>query len=140
MPLRKPESADECIYFTQRDLGEAQQGFAMTWVFRENCPKCGKALMGKPKDERGKAKIRAKEYTCPSCKYTADKKEYEETLTANIEYTCPKCRFSGETQIPFRRKKIQGIDTLRFQCAKCNVIIDITKKMKEKKGEDTGEE
>ena len=140
MALRKPESMDECIYFTQRSLGDQQQGFAMVWVFKQNCPKCKKALMGKPKDKKGKTLIRAKEYTCPSCGYTAEKKAYEETLTASIEYTCPSCMNSSEKEIPFRRKKIEGIDTLRFQCDKCKANIDITKKMKRKKSEDAADD
>jgi len=140
MALKKPQSADECVYFTQRGLGANQEGEAVVWVFREMCPKCKKALMGKPKDKKGKTLIRAKEYVCPACGYTLGADAYGETLTANIEYTCPFCKYKGEIQIPFKRKKVQMFDeikmkkkmveSLRFQCEKCKKNIDITKKMK----------
>ena len=87
--------------------------------------------MGKPKDEKtGKPKIRAKEYVCPECGHSEEKKEYEETLTAEIKYTCPKCGNEGEIEIPFKRKKIDGTDALVFNCQQCNEKILITKKMK----------
>jgi len=137
MSLRQPESMDECIYFTKRSIGE--DGSVTAWVFKEKCTKCGKALMGKPV-EKGKVKIRAKEYVCPECGYTVEKGEYEDTLTASITYRCPHCQAEGEAQIPFKRKKIQlvneetgkkkAVDALRFQCEKCGKDIDVTKKMK----------
>lgn len=126
---------EECVYFTRRVKPQV-----VAWVFREQCPKCKKALMGKPRDASGKVKIRAKEYVCPECRYTVEKQTYEDTLTANIQYTCPKCSHSGELQIPFKRKKIRifdeeegketTVDTLQFQCQKCGEKINITKKMK----------
>jgi len=139
MVLRQPESMDECVYYTKRNIGK--DGKATVWVFREKCPKCGKALMGKPKDEKtGKVKIRANEYQCPECKFMIKKEEYEDTLKANIMYTCPKCHFEGELQIPFKRKKTQifdeekqkkvSADALVFHCEKCNEKIAVTKKMK----------
>lgn len=139
MTLKFPESMEECIYFTRRKLDE--KGSAAAWVFREKCPKCKKSFMGKPRDEKtGKVKIRAKEYVCPSCKYTMELGAYEDTLTANIQYTCPYCGFSGEHQMSFKRKKVQlfdeetqkkkSADALKFQCAKCKKDILITKKMK----------
>ncbi|MBW2969756.1 hypothetical protein KY309_03785 [Candidatus Woesearchaeota archaeon] len=128
MALKLPESMDECVYFTQRTI---DKGHVKCWVFRENCPKCGKALMGKPRDKDGAVKIRAKEYVCPECGHTVEKKEYEETLTANVIYTCPYCGYKGEIQIPFKRRKYQGADALVFQCEKCKAKIAITKKMKE---------
>ena len=122
---------EECVYFTRRQLNE--KGKVVCWVFREKCPKCNKALMGKPVDSKtGKPKIRAKIYICPECGYEIDKREYEDSLIANIQYTCPKCGYEGEIQVPFKRKKIKGVDTLRFQCEKCKSNIDITKKMVEK--------
>lgn len=138
MSLKEPTSMDECVYFTQRSIGN---GHVKCWVFKEPCPKCGKALMSKPRDEKtGKPKIRAKEYQCSECGYTVPKEEYEETLTTNIKYTCPKCGFSGEIQIPFKRKKVKifdeekqkeiTADSLRFKCSKCKENIDITKKIK----------
>src|SRR5574342_1207024 len=102
---------EELIYFTNRSI---DSGKARVWVFKELCPKCKKGMMGKPTDKSGKVLIRAKEYKCPNCGYTADKKGYEETLTANIQYTCPHCKHQGEAQIPFKRKKVMGVDSLRF--------------------------
>jgi len=65
MALQEPKSMDECVYFTNRLLGN---GKIRAWVFREQCPKCGKGLMGKPRDPKtGRAKIRSEEYVCPSC-------------------------------------------------------------------------
>ena len=138
MNLFEPKSVDECIYFTNRcdDKGKIK-----AWVLKEKCPKCGKALMGKPRDKKtGKAKIRASEYVCPECNYTVNKEEYEDTLTINIKYTCTKCNNSDEISMPFKRKKIRRIDeetgkketveTIRFECNKCGEKIDITKKMK----------
>lgn len=138
MALRFPDSMDECIYFTRRNI---DKGNAVAWVFKEKCPKCKKALMGKPKDEKtGKVKIRAKEYVCPECGYTVEKGEYEDTLTVNIQYTCPHCGNKGEAQESFKRKKVRvfdeeeqkkkSIDAIKFQCEKCGEDILITKKMK----------
>mgnify|MGYP000182777380 CR=1 FL=1 len=138
--LVEPKSMEECVYFTNRAVGENFTGMAKCWVFKEKCPKCKKGMMGKPV-ENGKIKIRATEYVCPVCGYSEDKKSYEEKLTANIEYTCPKCKYNGQIQMPFKRKTIMGVKTLRFNCEKCSETIDITKKMKTikkkgKKGED----
>ena len=138
MALRFPESAEECVYLTRRTI---KDGKVVAWVFKETCPKCKKAKMGKPKDEKtGKVKIRAKEYVCPECGHTVEKKAYEETLTCNIEYTCPHCGNKGELQVPFKRKKVQvfdeeaqkkkSMDAVKFQCQKCGKDILITKKMK----------
>jgi predicted RNA-binding Zn-ribbon protein involved in translation (DUF1610 family) len=132
MTLKQPESMDEIIYFTNRSL-DGGKGNAKVWVFKQDCPKCGKALMGKPIGPNGKVKIRAKEYECPECKHALEKVEYEESLVANAEYECPSCGKSGETQGPFKRKNIEGVQTLRLQCQSCQGNIDITKKMKEKK-------
>ena len=128
--LKKPESMEECVYFTNRSLGE--NGHATAWVFKELCPKCKKGLMGKPV-VKGKVKIRAKEYVCPECNYIVPKEEYEETLTINIDYTCPECAQKGEGSVPFVRKKIKGIPTTRIQCNSCGANIDVTKKMKDPK-------
>lgn len=130
MALKRPESMAECVYYSSRDIGE---GEATVWVFRQMCPKCGKGLMGKPRKDDGKVKVRAKEYVCPECNYTADKKEYEETLTASVAYTCPHCKHEGEMEIPFKRKTYQGVKAIVFNCESCNEKIPITKKMKEPK-------
>jgi uncharacterized CHY-type Zn-finger protein len=121
---------EELIYFTQRQVGK---GNARAWVYKGPCPKCGKGLMGKPVDEKtGKVKIRAKEYVCPECSYTVEKKAYEETLECEIKYTCPECGNDGEAKVPFKRKTFQGMKAVVFQCGKCKAKIPITKKMKEK--------
>ncbi len=138
MTLKEPASMDECVYFTNRNLGE--KGKIKAWVYRQNCPKCNKALMGKPRDEKGKIKIRASEYVCPHCKYAVEKEEHEYTLTLEGKYVCPHCSFNGEVQTPFRRKKLKvfdeekqkqvAVESVRFQCSKCGKNIDVTKKMK----------
>ena len=126
LSIKEPESMEEIIYFTQRAIGA---GKVRCWVFKQDCPKCKGALMGKPV-EKGKIKVRAKNYICPKCNYSVEKQQYEDSLTANIHYVCPSCSFSGYAQIPFKRKMVQGISTLQSSCEKCNTKIDITKKMK----------
>lgn len=128
MELREPSGMEELIYFTNRMIGDS--GKARVWVFRKECPKCHEGLMGKPVDAGGKIEIRAKEYKCPKCGYLVNKQEYEEGLDANVEYTCPNCAYSGKQQIPFKRKKVKGVETLRFQCEQCKTNIYVTKKMK----------
>ncbi|MBU2640054.1 MAG: hypothetical protein KKG75_05130 [Nanoarchaeota archaeon] len=129
---------NECVYFTNRN---DNNGKVKAWVFKEKCPKCGKCLMGKPKDEKtGRAKIRATEYICEECGYKVPKQEYEDSLTINIKYTCGKCNNSDGISMPFKRKKVQRIDeetgkkkaieTIRFECGKCGELMDVTKKMK----------
>ncbi|MDP7324242.1 MAG: hypothetical protein QF632_05780 [Candidatus Woesearchaeota archaeon] len=130
MALELPESTEECIYFTRR---ADDNGKIICWVPKEKCPECNEGLMGKPKHDDGKVKIRAKEYTCPKCNHSVEKKEYEDTLTANVIYTCPHCQKEGEIQIPFKRKKVQGADMLKFQCEGCQKDIEIAKKFKKKK-------
>ncbi len=131
MALKLPESMDELIYWTRRSIGE---GKATVWVNKQECPECGKAKMGKPVDAKtGKVKIRAKEYVCPGCGYTVEKKEHEGSLEACAIYVCPECKKEGECIVPFKRKSIQGVQTLRFTCEHCGANIDVTKKMKEKK-------
>lgn len=128
--MQEPMSMDECVYFTRRII---DNGNVMAWVVKEKCPKCGKGIMGKPRDSKGKVSIRAKEYVCPECGYNVEKQEYEDSLTCNIKYTCPKCGFTGEAQVPYKRKNFQGVKAVVFQCGKCNEKIPITKKMKELK-------
>lgn len=131
MALELPDNMDELVYMTRRVF---EKGRAIAWVDREICPKCKKGLMGKPKDPKtGRPKIRATEYICPECNHTIPKAEYESTLTANIIYTCPHCEKDGEASVPFKRKNIQGVPTLRVVCDHCGGNIDITKKMKEPK-------
>ncbi|MBI5390372.1 hypothetical protein HZB02_02700 [Candidatus Woesearchaeota archaeon] len=135
--LNMPESVEECIYFTRRIVGK---GNIVAWVSKQDCPQCKKAKMGKPRDNKGKVKIRAKEYTCPTCKYTAEKEAYEETLTCDIMYTCPKCLKQGEQSVPFKRKKVKifdseegtekKVDAVAFACSSCKEKLYVTKKMK----------
>ena len=136
MPLKEPQSMDECVYFSNRILGE--KGKARVWVFREKCPKCNEGLMGKPLDAKtGRPKIRTKEFQCPKCKYSLPQEEYEDSLNANIQYTCPHCQNKDELQISFKRQKvrIENPETgkkktkqaIRFQCSKCSKNIDIIK-------------
>ena len=136
MSFKKPESMDECVYFSQRSLNNEKgepSGEITTWIFREMCRKCGKEKMGKPRGSNGKVKIRANEYVCPSCGLSIEKKAYEDSLIAYAEYVCCYCGSSGETQIPFQRQNIDGVQTLRFNCSNCSGNLDVTKKMKEKK-------
>ena len=121
---------EELVYYTSRTLGN---GEVTVWVFKQLCPKCGKGMMGKPRGEKGKVKVRAKEYVCPDCGNTVEKKKYEESLMASIDYTCPECKHKAETQVPFKRKLIKGVQTLRVSCESCGANIDVTKKMKEPK-------
>ena len=117
----------EVVYFTYRDVGS---GSARVWVFKEQCTECGKGLMGKPIKPDGKPKMRAKEYVCPECGFTVEKEEYEESLTASADITCPECGKDAELEVPYKRKKIKGVVTLRFECPHCQASIDVTKKMK----------
>lgn len=133
MALKEPGSMDECFYFTRRTMGE--KGKAVAWVYRRECPKCGKAKMGKPA-EGGKVKVRAKEYVCPACGYTVSKEEYEPTLTMEIKYVCPYCGNAGEATTQYSKKTFEGVPSYVFACGKCGKKIGITKKMKaaKKKG------
>ncbi|MBW3003260.1 hypothetical protein KY328_00935 [Candidatus Woesearchaeota archaeon] len=125
--VTEPKSMEELIYFTNRDLGA---GLFRVWVYKQDCPKCGKAKMGKPTDEKtGKVKIRAKEYVCPECRYMVEKKEYEETLAAEFKGKCPNCKNEVEGTVPFKRKSVAGVQTLRIKCPDCGGTIDVTKKM-----------
>jgi len=128
--LQEPDSMEELVYFTRRVI--EPKGKVVAWVFREKCPKCKKALMGKPQED-GKIKIRAKEYVCSECGYKEGKYEYENKLTCNIKYTCPYCLFEGEIQVPFKRRTYQGVPAIVFECSKCKGKIAITKKMKDPK-------
>ena len=127
--MELPESTDECVYFTRR---ADEDNKLICWVLKEKCPECGEGLMGKPIKDDGKVAIRAKEYICPKCCLTIEKKENEDTLTANIQYTC-KCGKEGEAQIPFKRKMVKGANVLPFKCPECDADLDIAKKFKKKK-------
>jgi len=130
MAITEPESTEGLIYFTNRTLDP--DGKVMAWVYKAECPECGKAEMGKPV-EKGKVRIRAKEYVCPECGHTEEKAEHEEKLTLEIKYTCPHCSFSGETTTEYKRKSFEGVPSYVFLCEKCGRKIGITKKMKKGK-------
>ena len=128
MALEEPESMDELLYFTNR----ADKGKIKAWVYKVDCPKCGKAKMGKPV-EKGKVKIRAEVYVCPACGYSQDKTEHEEALNLEIIYTCPYCGNSGEATTLYKRKTFNGVPSYIFECGKCKKKIGISKKMKKEK-------
>lgn len=128
MALKEPEDMNELVYFTRRST---EDGTLRAWVFREICPKCKKAMMGKPLDPKtGKPKIREKEYICPACKHVVPAQEYEDTLTINIDYTCGGCKKAGQVAVPFKRKTFMGAKAVVFECQSCKKKIPITKKMK----------
>ena len=126
MKLTMPESMDECLYFTNRSV---EEGNVIAWVYRKKCPKCGKAKMGKPV-VKGKVKTRAKEYVCPECGYSEEKKEHEESLTLEAKYTCPNCGKDGESTCVYKRKKYKGVDSYVVECQHCGEKIPVTKKLK----------
>lgn len=130
MGLVEPESMDQCLYFSNRTLGKL--GKAKAWVYKKQCPKCGKVKMGKPV-EKGKVKIRAKEYVCAECGFVEGKKEHEESLNMEIKYVCPKCGHEGEAVVPYVKKTFQGVKSIVFVCGGCGEKLAITKKMKEPK-------
>ncbi len=131
MTLILPDDMEKLVYFTRRKINDC---LVITWVEKEICTKCGKGLMAKPKDSKtGRPKIRATEYVCGACGHSEEKQEHEAKLEANIIYTCPHCKKKGEATIPYKRKNIAGVATLRAQCEHCGGNIDITKKMKEPK-------
>ena len=141
MPLKKPNSMDECIYFTNRIVGN---GRATAWVFRKECPKC-KGIMGKPIKKNGKIDKKADNYVCYQCNYLESNEDVEKNLTVNVDYKCPHCGNEGEATTEYQRKSFEGVQAYVFLCGKCGKKIGITKKLKEgkkKKGkeEDTSDE
>jgi ssDNA-binding Zn-finger/Zn-ribbon topoisomerase 1 len=123
-----PTSMEELVYFTNRKF---DKGKVICWVYREDCPKCGKVKMTKPQADDGHIQIRAKFYECQACHNKVDKNEYEDSLEAFIIYSCPHCSYEAEQKVPFRRKKVKGVEALVFHCQKCNGKIYVSKKMKE---------
>jgi predicted RNA-binding Zn-ribbon protein involved in translation (DUF1610 family) len=125
--LKEPQSVEECVYFTNRTLQPA--GHVRAWVYKIDCPECGKAKMGKPV-VKGKVLIRAKEFACPECGHTESKEEHEPKLTVEVKYTCPYCTKSGETTTAYKRKTFDGAPSYVFECVDCGKKIGISKKMK----------
>lgn len=130
MPLKKPESMEECLYFTNRTIGN---GRAMAWVFRKECSKCHKGIMGKPLKKDGKADKKAEHYVCNSCGYQESNEQVENGLVLNVEYKCPYCGYEGETASEYKRKIFEGVPSYVFECQKCHKRIGLTKKLKESK-------
>ncbi len=140
MALKKPSSAGDCVYFTNRTF---ESGRAMAWVLRKECPKC-KGIMGKPKKKGDKVDKKADHYDCYSCGYQETNEQVENSLTINVEYKCPQCGNEGETTTEYKRKTFEGVPSYVFECQKCQKKIGLTKKLKEAKKkvkkEDKGEE
>jgi len=119
---------DDLLYFSNRKDGILA---VKAWVYKKECPKCKKALMGKPLDSKtGRVKIRAIEYSCPQCGYIEEKKAHEESLTLEAAYTCPACGKSGEGTTQYKRKTFQGVPSYLIECANCANKIAITKKLR----------
>ncbi len=128
--MNLPKSMDECLYFTNRTIGE--KGQVLAWVYRKDCPKCKKAQMGKPV-EKGKIKTRALIYVCPGCGFEEGKKVHEESLTLEAKYTCPECGKDGESSAPYKRKSYKGVQAFVVECEHCQEVIPLTKKLKDLK-------
>ncbi|PIZ51732.1 hypothetical protein COY27_02570 [Candidatus Woesearchaeota archaeon CG_4_10_14_0_2_um_filter_33_13] len=128
MALIVPKSMEECLYFTNRSIGD---GHVLAWVHRKVCPKCKKEKMGKPIDPKTKkVKSRSTEYVCPACGFTEQKQEHEESLTLEAKYTCPHCGKDGESTGIYKRKKYKGVDSFIVDCQHCKKQIPLTKKLK----------
>ena len=133
MPLKKPSSVEECLYFTNRSIGE---GFATAWAYRKECPKCKKVRLGKPIKKNGKADKKADYYECPLCRYQESNEQVESGIKLEVHYKCPHCGNEGETTSEYKRKSFEGVPSYVFECGKCSKKIGLTKKMKSKKGKD----
>jgi RecJ-like exonuclease len=130
MQLKKPDSMEECLYFTNRSIGE---GFAEAWVYRKECPDCKKPTVGKPIKKDGKPDKKSDHYECSICKLTMSNEEVEKDLKLEIEYQCPHCKHEGQTTAEYQRKVFEGVPSYVFTCDKCGKNIGITKKMKKAK-------
>jgi len=131
MEIKKPESMEQCLYFTNRTLDN--EGYAVAWVYRPICSKCSKGRMGKPLKKDGKPLKKAEFYECPKCKHQVPNEELESQLRVEIEYKCPHC--SNESMITTEHKRVtfEGVPAYVFACEKCDKKIGITKKMKKTK-------
>ena len=130
MALKKPNSMEECLYFTNRSIGE---GFATAWVYRGTCPKCNTPTVGKPIKKNGKVDKKADVYECSTCKYQEPNEETESKLKVEIQYKCPHCSNEGEATTDYKRQTFEGVPSYVFECDKCSKKIGITKKMKKSK-------
>jgi len=126
MTIKKPESMEECIYFTNRNIDD---GRATAWVYRKKCPKCD-GILGKPIKKNGKPDKKAEIYECPKCKFQESNEDVEKDLQMEIEYKCPYCGNEGEATTAYQRVSFKGVKSYVFECGKCNEKIPITKKLK----------
>ena len=127
----------ECVYFTNRTF---DNGRAMAWVFRKECPECKKGIMGKPQKKNGKADKKAEHYVCYSCGHKESNEAVENSLVLNVEYKCPKCGNEGETTSEYQRKIFEGVPSYVFECQNCHQKIGLMKKLKEPKKKSSIEE
>ena len=76
MALKKPESIDECKFFSKQFISKRgskdDDGFAFIWVFKG--------------DNQGNC-----EYTCPYCQY---KGEIQQEFSLPFKFRCQKCEKS----------------------------------------------
>ncbi len=128
--LRKPESMEKCIYFTNRTI---DSGRAMAWVYRKKCTKCNEGSMDRPLNKRGKIDKKALYYQCNKCGNQENNEKVEKDLKVEIDYKCPHCGFEGQTTTEYERKTFQGVKSFVFTCEKCKEKIPITKKLKANK-------
>lgn len=128
MALKRPGSMEECVYFTNRAIGN---GRATAWVFRKECAKCRKGIMGKPVKKGGKVDKKAGCYVCNSCGYEETNEMVENSLMLNVEYKCPYCGDEGEATSEYKRRVFEGVPSYVFECRKCHKKIGLTKKLKE---------
>ena len=127
---KQPTSMDELVYFSRRTL--EPKGRAVAWAHKKPCSECKNGLMGKPV-EKGKVKVRATEYVCPSCGYSEQKAAHEKGLVVCVEYDCPRCDHHAISTAPYVMKTYQGVKARVVACDACGEKIAITKKMKEPK-------
>jgi predicted RNA-binding Zn-ribbon protein involved in translation (DUF1610 family) len=126
--LKEPSSMEECLYFSNRTLGE--NGKAMAWVYRAECPSCKKGRIGKPIKKNGKPDKKADHFECPECKHQISNEEAENIFKVEVKYTCPHCGNVGEATTEYKRRSFQGVQAFVFACGKCGEKIGITKKLK----------
>ncbi|MAG91084.1 hypothetical protein CMO83_00235 [Candidatus Woesearchaeota archaeon] len=128
MALKKPNSMEECVYFTNRTI---DSGRAMAWVFKKSCPKCKEGLLCKPAKKDGKPDKKADHFDCNKCGHSESNEDVEKDLIVNVDYKCPYCGNEGEAQTEYIRKSFKGAKAFVFACGKCSQKIGITKKLKE---------
>ena len=131
MALKKPNSMEECLYFTNRALDN--EGFAIAWAYKKLCPKCKEERLGKPIKKNGKPDKKSPNYECIKCKYQETNEETENDLRLEVEYKCPNCGNESMTTTEYIRKTFEGVPSFVFACEKCEQKIGITKKMKKSK-------